>query len=147
MGIVQDTLCGIRKFTRRDNMFDSAFMMNLLMWVPDWNGVIPIPAIVRPIPLWTGKQVMSLIIPKINLIGYHSAHPDTEHSDISPSDTKVLIESMYKLTFDGELLTGMLCKRTVGPSSNGIVHVIVNEHGPEIAKDFFNGTQLVINYW
>jgi DNA-directed RNA polymerase II subunit RPB1 len=34
------------------------------MWVSDWNGEIPMPAIIKPQPLWTGKQIMSLAIPK-----------------------------------------------------------------------------------
>jgi DNA-directed RNA polymerase II subunit RPB1 len=29
--------------------------MNLLMWVEDWKGDIPMPAILKPRPLWTGK--------------------------------------------------------------------------------------------
>ncbi|KAI8928645.1 hypothetical protein BC831DRAFT_434146 [Entophlyctis helioformis] len=140
MGIVQDTLCGIRKFTRRDTMLHRDLVMNLLMWVPDWDGVIPMPAILKPIPLWTAKQIVSMILPPINLIGFHSAHPDKEDTDISPGDTKVIIE-------DGELIAGILCKRTVGSSANGIVHTAMNEHGPAVAASFFNGTQRVINYW
>jgi DNA-directed RNA polymerase beta' subunit len=38
MGIVQDTLCGVRKFTKRDTFLRKDFVMNLLMWVPDWDG-------------------------------------------------------------------------------------------------------------
>jgi DNA-directed RNA polymerase II subunit RPB1 len=40
MGIVQDTLCGIRKFTKRDTFLRRDLVMNLLMWVPDWNGFL-----------------------------------------------------------------------------------------------------------
>jgi DNA-directed RNA polymerase II subunit RPB1 len=55
---------------------------------------------------------MTLIIPNINLIGFHSAHPDNETAESSPGDTKVVIEN-------GELLAGILCKRTVGSSAGG----------------------------
>ncbi|KAJ3181374.1 DNA-directed RNA polymerase II subunit rpb1 [Gaertneriomyces sp. JEL0708] len=142
MGIVQDTLCGIRKFTKRDTFLDRQFVMNLLLFVPDWDGTLPQPAIIKPVPMWTGKQIMSLIIPaKINVTGYHAAFDEqTDPDDGSTTDCKVLIQ-------DGELLSGILCKRTVGSSANGIVHVAMNEHGPEAAKRFFNGTQTVVNYW
>lgn len=140
MGIVQDTLCAIRKFTRRDCFLEKDMVMNLLMWVPDWDGTVPPPCILKPIPLWTGKQLVTLIIPKVNVTGFHSAHPDDEKGDISPGDTKVLIR-------DGELLTGILCKKTVGASQNGIIHTAFNEFGPEVAKHFFNDTQKLINYW
>lgn len=29
---------------------------------------LPMPAIIKPKPLWTGKQIMSLIIPNVNMI-------------------------------------------------------------------------------
>lgn len=49
--------------------------MNLVIWIEGKDGAsgyfenflpgeLPIPAILKPEPLWTGKQVMSLIIPK-----------------------------------------------------------------------------------
>ncbi|KAJ3289632.1 DNA-directed RNA polymerase II subunit rpb1 [Borealophlyctis nickersoniae] len=140
MGIVQDTLCGIRLFTLRDTFLREEEVMQILMWVPEWDGIIPQPAIIKPLPLWTGKQMMSLIMPKINFVGYHSAHPDDEKSDISPGDTKVLI-------LDGDHLSGILCKKTVGSSAGSVIHVAMNEHGPDVTKNFFNGTQAVVNYW
>lgn len=140
MGIVQDTLCGVRKFTKRDCFLDKNLVMNIVMWMENWNGKLPTPAILKPKPLWTGKQIFSMILPKINLIGFHSAHPDREVSDISPGDTKVVIE-------EGLLLTGIICKRTVGNTGGGIIHIIFNEFGPEAAKNFFNGVQRVVNYW
>ncbi|CAG8480442.1 9889_t:CDS:2 [Paraglomus brasilianum] len=142
MGIVQDTLCAIRKFTKRDCFLTRDLVMNILMWVPDWDGRIPIPCILKPVPMWTGKQILSIIIPKgINSDNLrHSTHPDNETSDISPGDTKVLIE-------DGELLSGIVCKKTVGTSQQGLIHVIMQELGPEAAKNFLNGCQGVVNYW
>lgn len=68
--------------------------MNLLMFLSTWDGKMPQPAILKPRPLWTGKQIFSLIIPgHINVIRTHSTHPDDEDSGpykhISPGDTKV----------------------------------------------------------
>ena len=64
MGIVQDTLCGIRKFTLRDTFLDWNQVQNILLWVPEWDGSVPIPAILKHKPLWTGKQILSLAIPR-----------------------------------------------------------------------------------
>ncbi|KAJ3073317.1 DNA-directed RNA polymerase II subunit rpb1 [Podochytrium sp. JEL0797] len=141
MGIVQDALCGVRKFTKRDNFMQRDLVMNILMWVPDWDGVIPTPAILKPVPMWTGKQMMSLIIPKINIEGFHSQHPDDEkNADFSVGDTKVIIQ-------DGEHIAGILCKKTVGNSGGGIIHVTAMEFGPEAAKRFFYACQVVVNFW
>ena len=55
--------------TKRDVFIEKPDMMNLLMQLPRWNGHMPMPAIIKPTPLWTGKQLFSLIIPgKINCI-------------------------------------------------------------------------------
>ena len=92
--------------------------MNILMWWEDFDGKVPAPAILKPEPLWTGKQVFNLIIPKqINLIRYSSWHSESERGSITPGDTMVRIEK-------GELLTGTLCKKTLGTSTGSLIHVI-----------------------
>ena len=84
-------------------------MMNLLMFLPSWDGHMPQPSILKPVPLWTGKQLFSLIIPgRVNLIRTHSTHPDEEDKGpykwISPGDTKVdnhcpvMLQKPYFLT-------------------------------------------------
>lgn len=69
------------------------------MWIFDWDGKIPQPAILKPKPLWTGKQIFSMIIPgNVNMVRTHSTHPDDEDSGpykhISPGDTKVWLDSI-----------------------------------------------------
>lgn len=103
MGIVQDTLTAVRKFTKRDVFLERGEVMNLLMFLSTWDGKVPQPAILKPRPLWTGKQIFSLIIPgHINCIRTHSTHPDDEDSGpykhISPGDTKVSLASGYICT-------------------------------------------------
>lgn len=61
IGIVQDTLLGCRLITKRDTFIEKDLFMNILMWLEDWDGKIPMPAILKPRPLWTGKQVCSSI--------------------------------------------------------------------------------------
>ena len=60
IGIVQDTLLGCRLMTKRDTFIARDVFMNILMWLEDWDGKIPMPAILKPQPLWTGKQVRAL---------------------------------------------------------------------------------------
>ncbi|OWF51528.1 DNA-directed RNA polymerase II subunit RPB1-like [Mizuhopecten yessoensis] len=145
MGIVQDTLTAVRKMTKRDVFINRGEMMNLLMFLPTWDGHVPQPAILKPKPLWTGKQLFSLIIPgRVNCIRTHSTHPDEEDSGpykwISPGDTKVLIE-------DGVLISGILCKKTLGTSSGSLPHVVFMEMGYEIAGLMYGHIQTVINNW
>jgi DNA-directed RNA polymerase II subunit RPB1 len=136
MGIVQDTLAAVRKFTKRDDFMTKEAVMNILLWVPEWDGVMPPPAIIKPKPMWTGKQILSMVIPKgINLV-----RDDGSHSPIPVDDTGMMIEH-------GELIYGIVDKKTVGASAGGLVHVIMREKGPEVCCNWFNGMQRVVNYW
>ncbi|VDK52020.1 unnamed protein product, partial [Cylicostephanus goldi] len=145
MGIVQDTLCAVRMMTKRDVYIDYPRMMDLLMYLPTWEGKVPQPAIMKPKPLWTGKQLFSLIIPgNVNVLRTHSTHPDDEDSGpykwISPGDTKVLVEH-------GELISGIICSKTVGRSAGNLLHVVALELGHEVAAKFYSHIQTVINAW
>lgn len=62
IGIVQDTLLGARLMTKRDTFIEKEVLMNMLMWLEDWDGIIPMPAILKPRPLWTGKQVRIICV-------------------------------------------------------------------------------------
>ncbi|KAI0063081.1 beta and beta-prime subunits of DNA dependent RNA-polymerase [Artomyces pyxidatus] len=136
MGIVQDTLCGVRKFTLRDTFLDWNAVQNILLWVPDWDGSVPIPAIIKPKPMWTGKQILSMCIPRgINI----QRSPDPK----SPNpvfDDGMMIEN-------GEIIFGIVEKKTVGASQGGLVHVVFREKGPEATRTLFTGLQTVVNFW
>ncbi|XP_067948896.1 DNA-directed RNA polymerase II subunit RPB1-like [Watersipora subatra] len=145
MGIIQDTLTAVRKMTKRDVFLTKEEMMTLLMFLPKWDGRIPVPSILKPVPLWTGKQLFSLIIPgRVNCIRAHVTHPDDEDTGpykwISPGDTKVLVE-------DGELISGILCKKTLGASAGSLLHVVALELGHEDAGLFYSHIQTVVNAW
>ncbi|KAL8559172.1 DNA-directed RNA polymerase II subunit RPB1 [Nucella lapillus] len=173
MGIVQDSLTGVSKMTRRDTFLEKGEVMNLLMQVPDWDGQIPLPVILKPRPLWTGKQVFSLLLPKgVNCQREHSTHPGDEGKEkvyrwISPGDTKVLVEdgelvmgvlckkSLGKksrhlnsvLVEDGELVMGMLCKKSLGTSAGSLLHVVVLEKGHQAAGALYGAIQKLVNHW
>ncbi|CAZ85129.1 unnamed protein product [Tuber melanosporum] len=135
MGIVQDTLCGIYKMCRRDVFLNREQVMNILMWVPNWDGTIPTPAILKPRPRWTGKQMISLVIPpginKVDLAG----------GKWSPLNDEGL------LVHGGELMFGLLNKKAVGQSHLSLIHIIYNEKGAYRCLEFFNGCQTIVNYW
>ena len=140
MGIVQDSLLASGLFTQRDTFLDRGMVMNLLMWLDDWDGVIPPPAILKPKQLWTGKQIVSLILPAVNLQRTAGGHHENDKGPISFGDTAVFIER-------GELLSGILCKKSVGSDQGGLIHTIFHEKGPQQTKNFIFSLQKVVNYW
>ncbi|KAL6413671.1 DNA-directed RNA polymerase II subunit rpb1 [Ilyonectria robusta] len=136
MGIVQDSLAGVYKLCRRDTFLTKQQVMDQMLWVPNWDGIIPQPAILKPQPRWTGKQIISMVIPKE--VSLHSV-PDSKE-DNPLKDEGLLIQS-------GHLMWGLLTKKYVGAAAGGIVHVSYNELGPQGAMAFLNGVQQVVTHW
>ena len=140
MGIVQDSLLGIHVLTRRSTFLDKQFFMNLLMHMPTMPAEIPIPAILKPELLWTGKQLFSLVLPPVNFSGSSNEDIDDPDRNLPLADTKVKIEK-------GNLLHGIIDKKSVGSSENSLVHVIHNEFSPDMSRDLINGIQRITAYY
>ena len=136
MGIVQDTLCGVRKLTLRDTFLDYQAVQSILFWVPNWDGVVPQPAVLKPKPLWTGKQMMSMAIPA----GIFIQRTDDNNPVNSPKDNGMLV---YK----GEVMYGVVNKKTVGAASGGLIDIIFREKGPYACAQFVGDIQKIVNYW
>ena len=87
MGIVQDALLGIYRMTKRDCFIDKALVMNILMFIDyDLEKGLPSPAILKPKALWTGKQILSLVIPEtINI------EKGNEWESVNRKDSMVVI--------------------------------------------------------
>lgn len=151
MGIVQDTLLGAQKLSKRDVFMERDMIMNIIMWMEDFDGRIPAPAVMVPDKsrrghyksFWTGKQVLSMITPNISLkkksSGFPSDEPPKPH-DLHPGDHTVIIDR-------GEILAGILDKKTLGKGDGGIIHVSMNDLGPSETRRFIDTLQRMINYW
>mmetsp|Transcript_95530 Transcript_95530/g.270214 ORF Transcript_95530/g.270214 Transcript_95530/m.270214 type:complete len:1889 (+) Transcript_95530:67-5733(+) len=143
MGIVQDSLLASAKYTKRDSFLEKDLAMNILMWLPVWDGQLPIPTILKPKEMWTGKQLLSMIIPKGLSMKRDSAIASKnkkDDPDFAASDCKVLIQ-------DGELLSGIVCKKTIGASSGSLIHLIWLDYGPEACRHFISFIQKMVNQW
>jgi DNA-directed RNA polymerase II subunit RPB1 len=122
MGIVQDALLGTCLFTLRDTFLTKEQVMNLIMWIPDWKGIIPMPAILKPQLLWTGKQIISLIIPeKVTM------HRGPENW-FDKEDEVVLIQG-------GDLLCGVMTKEIVGDGGK-IKEIKIQQKSKKMKKIF-----------
>ena len=139
MGIVQDTLLGAYKMTRRDMFLPIEQVMNIMMWVPEWDGVVPEPAILKPRPLWTGKQIMSMAIAKeVNIVKLDDDSRPGPWNDIADKSLMIM---------GGQLIFGQITKKVVGATAGGVIHIIFNELGPMDAVAFFNACQRIVCYW
>jgi len=139
MGIVQDTLLGAYKMTRRDVFCTIDQVMNIMLWVQNWDGIVPEPAVIKPRPLWTGKQIFSMCLPKeLNI--------DQPKAESKPSPFNDEADESIRI-MRGELIYGQIVKKVVGATGGGVIHVIFNMLGSQDAVTFFNGCQRIVNWW
>tara|TARA_B100000787_G_C16198413_1_gene302816 strand:+ start:3062 stop:7594 length:4533 start_codon:yes stop_codon:yes gene_type:complete len=138
IGIVQDTLLGSYLATRPGVFITKNDMMNYISWVkyPHHNYELPTPAICKPVELWTGSQLFSMLLPRTMML--------TRCRDASaiavPGEGDVLIRK-------GVLLYGHLGKATLGSSANGIIDVMFRDFGSLQTIRFTGDVQRVINQW
>ncbi|KAF7560706.1 hypothetical protein G7046_g3438 [Stylonectria norvegica] len=90
------------------------------------------PAIIKPVPRWTGKQVITTILKNMQPLNCGGL--------CMRSDTQLKAEQWGKgseegsvLFQDGVFVTGILDKSQIGPSSGGVVHAVHEIYGPAIA--------------
>ncbi|GMM55856.1 DNA-directed RNA polymerase I core subunit [Maudiozyma humilis] len=104
------------------------------------------PAIFKPVPLWTGKQIITTVLlnitpadmPGINLTSSNKIKNEywSKHSE----ENTVLFKN-------GELLCGILDKSQYGSSKYGIVHSLHEVYGPDVcAKSLSVLGRLFTNY-
>ncbi|KAG6543384.1 hypothetical protein Mapa_015298 [Marchantia paleacea] len=125
ISLTQDTLLGGHILTRYHNFFTQAEFCQLSMLC---SAVMPLPAVVKSPagPLWTGKQLYSMTLPRGLDFG-------TLHGD-------VYVKS-------GELL---ICKGNSGwlqTSVKGIVKAICDNPGPKAALKYLNSVQALLHQW
>jgi DNA-directed RNA polymerase II subunit RPB1 len=122
-------------------------MMNLVATLSSFkkkNGVVPDPTIVidktgKDVPMWSGKDIMSYIIPdSINLEMNNASYDNDAIPD--PKKNRVVIKN-------GKLIQGTLDKGVFTKTSKGLIHTIYNDLGPQASKDFIDDMQKITTYF
>ena len=136
MGLNQDSLLGIRLLTLRDEFLEKRTLFDLLMQFEHWDGTLPKPCILKPRALWSGKQILSFIIPDINYKRVREEGPGSFYA----RDESIIIRR-------GEHLVGTMNKSIVGPKKGSLIGCIWIDYGPENTRDFLSYSQKLIVNW
>lgn len=131
IAIVQDVPLGVYRLTKDDVYIGHKQLMNLMSLNPRYLGYVPSPATKeKGLEKWTGRQILSTIIPKnINLTLGDKSSDDYVH------------------IVNGEIKQGVINKRVYQNMTNGLIHSIYNECGPDETRMFFDNTQRIICDW
>jgi len=130
---LQDTLLGIYRITNDGVLFTELEMMNMLTTIESFDGNLPEPYIKEPYQRWSGLQILSLIIPAINMVKKNSLYNDMiEGGDKDPLHTVKIKE--------GNIIQGRFDKKIV----SNMVHTIFNDFGEVACQHFLDNIQDVI---
>ncbi|MEM2222987.1 MAG: DNA-directed RNA polymerase subunit A' [Acidilobaceae archaeon] len=93
------------------------------------------PAILKPKPLWTGKQIASLFLPEdLNFIGKSKVN-----SGLLKCDNEDCLNDSYIVVRSGKLLMGVLDKNAIGAEQpNNLLHIIALEYGESKARELLD---------
>lgn len=130
----QDFLTAAYLLTQRDCFLRREEFFQCVTYMSDASEEVDIPAptILKPIPLWTGKQLFSLLLRPNRRIQLHTTF-ETKARNFS-HDTYKCPDDGWVVFRNGELLLGNLCKATLGGGSKkGLVYALCRDEVPSIA--------------
>jgi len=143
IGAIHDYITGAYLLTRKDTLLDKKTALKLL-YLAGYKGELPEPAVIKPRRYWTGKQLVSIFLPKdLNYIGKAAVA-----GSASKCDEEECENDGYVLVWNGELLTGVLDKNSiVAQKPETLLHEIVKEYGSDKAREIMDGMfKMFIDY-
>lgn len=139
-GLIQDHLSVSVALCNRDTFFSKSDYQQLIYAAlrPESGHIygerielVP-PAIIKPVPRWTGKQVVTTILKNIKPPNGEGVWMSGK-SQVPADRWAPKSEEGTVLFQDGHFIHGILDKAHLGPSSGGLVHSIHEVYGPTVA--------------
>ncbi|RMJ08130.1 hypothetical protein BHE90_016411 [Fusarium euwallaceae] len=139
-GLIQDHISVSVALCNRDTFFSRGDYQQLVYNAlrPESGHIVGerielvAPAVIRPVPRWTGKQVITTILKNMQPPNCGGLCMRAE-TQIKASQWGKDSEEGVVLFQDGEFITGILDKSQIGPSSGGVIHAVHEIYGPAIA--------------
>jgi DNA-directed RNA polymerase subunit A' len=134
IGAIRDFITSAYLFTRKTNRLTKEDVDRLLM-AAGYEGQLPEPIVKEPQPLWNGKQIFSLFLPRnMNYV---------LKASICQGCAKCLEEDCpfdaYVVVKNGELVSGVIDRRSIGAEqSESLLHRIIKDYGTQAGRTFLN---------
>ncbi len=141
IGAIRDFITASYLLTRKSNYLTKDEVSRLLI-ATGYDELLPEPKVKAPQPLWSGKQIFSLFLPKdLNYVLKASIclGCDKCKKEDCPYDAYVVIKN-------GELVSGVVDRRSIGAEqSESILHRIIKDYGSEAGREFLNKITRMLN--
>jgi len=139
IGIVQDTLLGANRFTKPEVRLTKHQMMDLLMWIPSFSGVLPPPDFPASeedsVDTWSSQSIISMIVPNISM---KKKNKQYDVNSVADNEVKIV---------NGDVKHGIFDKNILGTSNQGLIHVVTNDIGTHKTHELIDNIQNIITNW
>ena len=101
---------------------------------------LPTPAIIKPVPMWTGKQLFNLMIKPNDSCDINVNLEMKEKNYDGKADAKYLCKNDGYVCFrNSELLSGNIAKKTIGDGSKtGLLYTLMMDYSSDEAANCMN---------
>jgi len=147
MGIIQDSLLSAALMTQQNTFLDETEMYTAIIHNTERETEMPHPAVFgwgddgKFKKMYTGKQLFSTIIPESVYLQRKSNYFDDKNVNGN------YLNDGFVHIADGDIISGVMDKKSLGTSQGGLIHMIFNDLGHDEARKFINTVQKVCNYW
>jgi DNA-directed RNA polymerase III subunit RPC1 len=145
----QDFLTASYLLTQKNIFFNREQFCQVVAMLCDANDHIdlPPPAIVLPVRLWTGKQIINMLI-KPNASTNVLVNLELKERNYTGSGKYMCWKDGYVCFRNSELMSGNLAKKTLGDGSKqGLFYVLIRDHGPLEAARCMNRLAKLCARW
>ncbi|MEM4311683.1 MAG: DNA-directed RNA polymerase subunit A' [Nitrososphaerales archaeon] len=133
IGAIRDFITGAFLLTKDDTWLSKEEFADLA-YKGGYRGSLPEPAIKEPKPLYSGKQLVSLFLPR-----------DLNYVMSSKWNKSLKEEENDLIIKDGVLISGVLDKASIGAEEpDSVLHRIVKDYGTEEARRFLNSLLTIV---
>ncbi|KAG8633988.1 DNA-directed RNA polymerase III subunit 1 isoform X3 [Manihot esculenta] len=143
----QDFLTSSFLITRKDTFYDRAAFSLMCSYMNDGMDIVdlPTPAILKPIELWTGKQLFSVLLRPsanvrvfLNLIVKEKIYSKPKKGDTREKETMCPNDGFVYIR-NSELISGQLGKATLGNGNkDGLYSVLLRDYKAHAAATCMN---------
>uniref|UniRef100_A0A7I4YH32 DNA-directed RNA polymerase subunit n=1 Tax=Haemonchus contortus TaxID=6289 RepID=A0A7I4YH32_HAECO len=135
---IQDFITGAYLMTHKDTFFDYGEACRLITSIIDHRSSnrtrlhLPTPAIIKPTTLWTGKQLVRLILADdlSNPLNFNLYVPNKSYT----SGRELCSKDSFVIIRNGQLMCGVLDKKLLGSGSKtNIFYVLLRDFGEDSA--------------
>lgn len=152
-GLIQDHVASAALLSRRDTFLNREEFMQLLYSSTEKimsrpkrrikRFSLPMPAVIKPIPLWTGKQLISSILRVVR-----DGRPGIFLERVTKVQASVVGKEEARVIFrKGELLQGIVDKNSIGSTMYGIIHAVQEAYGSAASDDFLSALGRLFLYY